>query len=437
MSTVASNNRVAAEPTNRTAALAEYFVLADRILVMVLRSTDERPQLVELESSPEDVRAFVSESFAHAEGGDSIRSLASEDVQSALGPLVSPLDELVSEEEILWLVPHDVLHYVPLHALELAGRPLIDRNPVCYTPSAAVMKYCRANRREARGRAVVLADSLGDLVHARDEGNVVGELFGVRPAVQREATKEFLLGELEQGGAELDLLHVSCHGYFAGDAPLDSAILLAPPPDRADDEDWVALTAAEIFGLDLGTRLVTLSACESGVVERRAGDELVGLTRALTFAGSPSSIVSLWSVDELSTALLMERFYAELEAAGKVEALRRAQRAVRDLTAEEVLAHCDRRLDALDEEADPELYFELRRDRAKAHVLGGDLEVAEAEFEALQEYVAPASPVHAEIEDTLARIRIKRLAAPAVDYSGTPFAHFYYWAPFVLYGDWQ
>ena len=266
MSTDSSNSRDAAPPVNRAATLAEFFVLPDRILVLVLRQADEQPTLVEAEAAPDAVADFVVERLAQADSTASIRAIDPVEAQSVLGPLLAPLEELVPEEDVLWLVPHDVLHYVPFHALELGGRPLLDRNPVCYTPSAAVMRYCRANRREPRGGALVLADSLGDLVHARHEGHVVAGLFGVRPAVLGEATKDFLLGELEERGSDLDVVHVSCHGYFAGEQPLDSAILLAPARGDDGDDEPVALTAAEIFGLDLQTRLVTLSACESGVV---------------------------------------------------------------------------------------------------------------------------------------------------------------------------
>ena len=133
----------------------------------------------------------------------------------------------------------------------------------------------------------------------------------------------------------------------------------------------------------------------------------------------------------------MERFYSELAAAGKVEALRRAQLAVRDLTAEQVIDHCDHRLEALGDERDAELAFELRRDRAQTQVLAGDLGAAASAFEALLAELGPRDPQRPGVEDVLARLRIKSLAPPEVDYSRRPFDHFYYWAPFVLYGDWQ
>jgi hypothetical protein len=91
------------------------------------------------------------------------------------------------------------------------------------------------------------------------------------------------------------------------------------------------LQAEEAYGLDLkGNQLVSLSACETNVGELSAGDELVGLTRAFFFAGTPTILSSLWSVDDAATAALMTAFYKHWQAgAGKAQALQAAQAEVR------------------------------------------------------------------------------------------------------------
>jgi CHAT domain-containing protein len=75
-----------------------------------------------------------------------------------------------------------------------------------------------------------------------------------------------------------------------------------------------------------------LSGCETGVNEVRPGDELMGLTRAFLYAGTPSVLVSLWRVADDSTRFLMERFYGHLlsePTLPKVDALQRAILATR------------------------------------------------------------------------------------------------------------
>ena len=87
------------------------------------------------------------------------------------------------------------------------------------------------------------------------------------------------------------------------------------------------LTALEATGLDLwGTKLVVLSACDTGVGEVKNGDGVYGLRRALVLAGSESQVMSLWSVSDRGTRDLMIDYYKALNSGvGRSEALRQAQ----------------------------------------------------------------------------------------------------------------
>jgi CHAT domain-containing protein len=87
------------------------------------------------------------------------------------------------------------------------------------------------------------------------------------------------------------------------------------------------LETREVWNLNLeNADLVTLSACQTQLGELSAGDELVGLSRAFIYAGTSSLVASLWSVEDESTAYLMEHFYGYLkEGMGKAEALRQAK----------------------------------------------------------------------------------------------------------------
>ena len=71
-----------------------------------------------------------------------------------------------------------------------------------------------------------------------------------------------------------------------------------------------------------------LSGCDTALGKLSSGDELVGLTRAFIYAGTPSVMASLWKVDDSSTAQLMSGFYKNLKTMTKVDALRQAQLAM-------------------------------------------------------------------------------------------------------------
>ena len=86
----------------------------------------------------------------------------------------------------------------------------------------------------------------------------------------------------------------------------------------------------EIFNLELdAAELVVLSACDTALGRHLNGEGLLGVTRALFYAGASSVVVSLWQVADTSTADLMIGFYHHLEDVGdKAEALRRAKLAL-------------------------------------------------------------------------------------------------------------
>jgi hypothetical protein len=117
--------------------------------------------------------------------------------------------------------------------------------------------------------------------------------------------------------------------------PLFSHILLA-----GDNKENGRLEVYEIYnrGLDLeAVDLVVLSACQTNLGELSRGDEVIGLSRALIYAGAPSVVSSLWSVSDESTKVLMESFYTHLRAGmSKAGALRQAQM---EMIASEEYAH--------------------------------------------------------------------------------------------------
>jgi CHAT domain-containing protein len=116
------------------------------------------------------------------------------------------------------------------------------------------------------------------------------------------------------------IVHFAVHGLIRDDRPWESALILTP---GEGEDGWFKVP--EIFGLDLHANLVTLSGCSTGL-GRISGDGVVGLSRALIYAGTPSVLVSQWDVSDVSTAHLMERFYASMGAGdGKARSLRTAQ----------------------------------------------------------------------------------------------------------------
>jgi CHAT domain-containing protein len=236
--------------------------------------------------------------------------------------LIEPLLPHITGKELI-IVPHDVLHYLPFHGLVGSdGRYLIERYPVYYLSSASLLQFVK-EKRKAGGEKVLafgnpdLGDPEKNLEYAELEAKEVKAAYPESSIyIGKEATEE----KSKSLSAKHDMLHFATHAKLNEDDPLSSAVLLA----REDREDG-RLEVREIFGMDLKANLVVLSGCETGLGKLSTGDELVGLTRAFIYAGTPSVVASLWSVDDSSTAHLMASFYRNLKTMSKVEALRQAQ----------------------------------------------------------------------------------------------------------------
>jgi CHAT domain-containing protein len=212
----------------------------------------------------------------------------------------------------LAIVPHHILHYIPFHALFDGESYLIDRHDIVYGASASVIRICREKNVPKRSEDLVLAvaDELTPFIN--EEVEALRELL---PKARFFTGKEAREDKLKQYGPAAGKLHIAAHGIFRSDNPMFSSLRLG--------ESWLNLF--DIFNLQLGAELTTLSACETGMSAVWEGDELLGLARGFLYAGTPSLVVSLWTVNDRSTAQLMRRFYMSLNSdLNKAHALREA-----------------------------------------------------------------------------------------------------------------
>jgi CHAT domain-containing protein len=203
--------------------------------------------------------------------------------------------------------------------------------------------------RGAGGPAVIVADPLfgentsasrrpapyfAPLAATAEEGRAITALFpGAAMLTGRFASKSALLKVRSPR-----LLHIASHGFFQPDAPGDAAgnpllrsgVALAGANLSAGESTAGVLTALEASGLNLwGTKLVTLSACDTGLGELRNGEGVYGLRRAFVVAGSETQVMSLWPVSDAVSRETMVAYYTALRAGlGRGDALRQAKLAL-------------------------------------------------------------------------------------------------------------
>jgi CHAT domain-containing protein len=288
------------------------------------------------------------------------------------------------------LIPQGGLSIWPLHAasFDVKGEPpryFLDEFGVTYIPSLFVLNVCQSRAAALPARLSTLfavADPTMDLDHASAEVEGVTSAFdpGNYVAVSgSDASCETVRT------ADATYLHFACHGVYDWTDVRKSGLVLAGNRRFTLGQVRTQLRIAS-------TRLVVLSACETGITEFVVSpDEYIGLATGFVQAGAPAVISTLWAVNDLSTMLLMQRFYnLHVKCQMRIaDALRESQIWLRDVTSSELAQH-----------------------------------FIEAEKTALE-----FAPDHVIERVTEHVIRFSRQ-----DPNHRPFSHPYYWAPFIFTG---
>jgi CHAT domain-containing protein len=257
----------------------------------------------------------------------SLKNLHPKSLQQLYEWLIAPLKPYLKTSQLA-IVPHGVLHYLPFAALTDGNRYLNDDYTLTTLPSASILRFLPQKRKPSTGTLLALGnptttEPLPTLHFAEQEVNAIASLYNTQPLIGATATESTVFSQA--GNAEI--LHLAAHGEFNKHNPLFSTLYLA-----ADAEYDGRLEVHDIYTLDLtiATNLVALSACQTQLGELSKGDEIVGLNRAFLYAGTPSVIATLWSVNDKVTGILMERFYTHLRSGmTKAQSLRQAQMDVR------------------------------------------------------------------------------------------------------------
>lgn len=295
---------------------------------------------------------------------------------------------LPANSERIVFIPSGGLFLLPLHAVTLAvgsSVPLCNRYQISYAPSIKVMVDNQAKAKRMNGHslcAIINPEEDPHLLFTSNEGIAIANLFTESEIYKGQAgTKATVIAGIHKHA----YVHFSCHGSYDWGTPLTSGLLLADG----------RLTLADLQGgeVDMSVnRLVTLSACETGISDILQGrpEEYVGIPAGFMLAGAPCIVASLWAVPELSTAMLMERFYQNHLRRGMsfAAALREAQTWVRELSIEDVAQYAERAYHQSRKEDTSELFRHMRHYR----------------------YLAQQNP------------------------ASCPFAHPYYWAAFTCTG---
>jgi len=302
-------------------ALVEYTTIDDELVAFVV--TNEQIEVVRDLGTEAEIVAEIERCRFQIDtlryGSTRVRTHLSTLTQRTQKHLRSLYDRLLRRiepkigERHLVIVPHRGLYYLPFQALHDGKSYLIERREVSFAPSAVVLQQCLARSEPQFRTALLLGVADEGIPGVHQELHALDQIFGgIKRYSDEAATAEVLRANADG----VDVIHLACHAQFRSDNPLFSALKLS--------DGW--FTARDAYGLKLNCGLVTLSACETGMNAVAPGDELMGMARGFFSAGSPSVLMSLWTIDDEATTELMECFYSELaRTRSPASSLRNAQ----------------------------------------------------------------------------------------------------------------
>ena len=325
-------------------------------------------------------RRIVGIDVAEANRGLGIATTAPEDVAPFIAAahglykvVLQPAAGMIGEKRVM-VVADGALSYIPFEVLLKTADGgdfsslgyLVKTNEVIYAPSASVVAAIKQQRTKNPSKAMlIIADPVFNSNDARAQKrtapatdadvrglgiqSALADVSGATPpapsaqmeglplarlnGTRTEADQISKLAKASGGQADvwLDLdanednlgtrdvtkyriIHVATHGLLNAERPQFTGVVLSLVGNKTHDG---FVRTDEVFNLRLGSPLVMLSACETGLGKEKRGEGVMGLTRAFMYAGAPTVGVSLWSVADKSTADLMTDFYQRLLSTGE------------------------------------------------------------------------------------------------------------------------
>ena len=239
--------------------------------------------------------------------------------------LIGPAKDAIASKKRIAIVPSGLLSFVPFHSL---GTKNISGNVEYFGEEKQVFYVNKITtvtngRNEALNDLKIIAVGNADksLKNAETEVNTLQQIFpSAIVYVGDNATKQKVLGT----PGEYNVLHLATHGILDYSNAENSYLVFASDKTNGDDGKLKINDIYKIKDLDR-FRMVTLSACETAVVQNIADGWPISTASAFIEAGVPTVIATLWKVDDKATSLLIEKFYENMKTMDKVAALQNAQ----------------------------------------------------------------------------------------------------------------
>ena len=212
--------------------------------------------------------------------------------------LIKPIESEISNNDLL-IIPYKELHNIPFYCLKKNNKYLIDAYTITIAQSGTSIKYLENNAKKSNNESLVIGIEDEELSHTIKEAKFISEKLGTKPLLNENVTKENVLNSIEGKS----IIHFAGHGCYNPKNPLESHLKLF-------DEN---LLIKDIENKNIDSELITLSACETGIVSADETDDTTSFITSLHLDGVKYIIASLWPVFDDSTMKIFKYFYDSTE----------------------------------------------------------------------------------------------------------------------------
>lgn len=313
---------------DQNTAVLEYALAGNQLLMFLISQDDVRVEQFSLPTEEElgtELTERVTDFKDAIISNASWAKLRSQSIK-LYNVLIKPFEDTLDKFENLIIIPDGALAYLPFEAISQGDQYLVENFNIKYEPSLTTLTLL--DKPEAVSDKELLAVA-GSQISEEENNTIRSANLSALPSTiievdsiashfsrastlkDNEVSEEALKELLRQN--RYRYIHMATHGIIDEEHPNRSGLALSAVGEitPSSKEDGL-LRTSEIFGMDINSDMVVLSACNTGLGKTVDGEGMLGMQRSFFYAGTSTVVASLWNVYDRSTAVFMNEFYKSL-----------------------------------------------------------------------------------------------------------------------------
>ncbi|WP_445664002.1 CHAT domain-containing protein [Fodinibius sp. AD559] len=310
-------------------AILEYALAGNELLAFMISRNNVRVETISRSNNTEELATELTTmvtDFKDAILSNASRTKLRSESTLLYNLLFKPFEGDLENYSNLTIVPDGALAYLPFEAISQGDQYLIENFNIKYVPSLTSLTLLKDPETPTRKDLLAVAgsnfvrnnerglqrDNLNNLPSTLIEVDSIATHFKNASILKDEQVSEGTLKRLLRQN-NYQYLHLATHGIIDENQPNRSGLALSTDSDiSASSAEDGMLRSSEIFGMNINSDMVVLSACNTGLGKMVGGEGMLGMQRSFFYAGTSTVVVSLWNVYDRSTASFMNEFYKSL-----------------------------------------------------------------------------------------------------------------------------